>query len=201
MTGCALLLLLILSFLLDDTVDRWVAAHQIPGWKTAAKICSRYFAWPWLMLGAGGGLLVAWLRNRRDWMRVLCAMMIAASLAGLAADLLRGVTGRTRPYAQAPQGWYGVRAGAQWLIIKHAYNSFPSGHATTIVAFSLPLFFWRRSLGLVVFCSVGAVAGARVYLGAHHLSDVVAGAILGTVVAVLVWRRFNSSARPPPVSA
>jgi len=160
-------------------------------------MCSRYLAWPWLMLGAGGGLLVAWLRSRRDWVRVLCAMMIAASLAGVSADLLRGMTGRTRPSAQVPQGWYGVRSGSQWLIIKHAYNSFPSGHAAAIVAFGLPLFFWKRSLGILVFCCVAVVGVARVYLGAHHISDVVAGAILGTLIAVLVWRRLNFKEWPP----
>ncbi len=147
------------------------------------------------MLGASGGLLIAWLRSRRDWMRVLCAMMIAASLAGLSADFLRGVTGRTRPYTHAPQGWYGVRRDSQWLVFQHAYNSFPSGHTTTAVAFALPLFFWRRRLGLAAFLFIAAVAWARVYVGAHHISDVVAGAALGGLIAAWIWRRSAEGER------
>jgi len=193
--GCTLLVLL-LAFLIDGTVDRWVMVHRVPIWETTAKMCSRYLAWPWLMAGAGGCLLIAWFRNRREWMRILCLMMIAASLAGLSADLLRGLTGRTRPYAQVPQGWYGIRNGSQWLIVKHAYNSFPSGHAATIVAFGLPLIFWKRRWAAAVLSGMAAVACARVYLSAHHVSDVVAGAILGTLVATVVWRRLKLKVKP-----
>lgn len=177
------------AFLVDGSIDQWVAAHADPQWVAAAKFCSRYFAWHWLMTIAAIGSVIAWLRRRRDWLRVLCAMMIAASLAGLSADILRGATGRTRPYVSAPQGWYGVRTGSQWLITKHAYNSFPSGHVTAVVGFVCPLLFWRRLAAAMALPLVAMVASARVYLGAHHLSDTIAGAILGTLVALWVWRR------------
>ena len=191
MAAFAVLLILILSFFLDESVDRWVAAHRFPAWETFAKLCSRYLAWPWLMGAAGMGLLLAWLCRRRDWMRMLCVMMIASSIAGLSADALRGLTGRTRPYVEA-QGWHGIRSGSQWLITKHAYNSFPSGHVTAAVAFGLPLFLWRRWLAFLVFPFAGVVGGARIYAGAHHLSDAVAGAILGSLIAAWVWRRSFS---------
>ncbi len=122
-------------------------------------------------------------------MRMICVMMIAASLAGLSADLLRGLTGRTRPYAQVPQGFYGVRSGSEWLITRHAYNSFPSGHTATIAGFAVPLLLWRRRLAWLVVPVISLVAAARVYLGAHHLTDILAGALLGTLIAVAVFRR------------
>ncbi|MEO5722178.1 MAG: phosphatase PAP2 family protein [Chthoniobacterales bacterium] len=188
--GSAFLLLLGVAFLLDDSIDRWVIATRTPGWETIAKTCSRFFAWHWLMLGAAISFFVAWRRRRRDGMRLLAVMMIAASLAGLSADVLRGMIGRTRPSATVEQGWYGVRSNSQWLIFKHAYNSFPSGHTTAATAFALPLFLWRRPLGVVVFPFIVVVASSRIYVSAHHLSDVIAGAALGAVIALLIWRRL-----------
>jgi membrane-associated phospholipid phosphatase len=185
------LIVLVVAFFCDTAVDDWVRANRDATWETLAKMCSRYFAWHWLMAAGAISLLLAWWRGRRDLMRLFAVMMISASLAGLAADFLRGATGRTRPYVQdAEQGFYGVRKEGQWLIIKHAYNSFPSGHTTAISAFTVPLLLWRRWLALLAIPLVVIVAASRVYLGAHHPSDIVAGAILGTLVAVWVWRRL-----------
>jgi membrane-associated phospholipid phosphatase len=190
----ALLVLLALAFSIDGFVDRWVAANQVAAWHRAAQWCSRFFAWHWLIGYALLALMIAWLRGRRDLARVLCAMIIAASLAGLAADVLRGLTGRTRPYyKEVPQGFYGVHDGSRWLITKHAFNSFPSGHTSAITGFAIPLLFWRRSFILLVAPLIVAVAAARVYLGSHHLSDVVAAAILSSVVAAWVWREITSA--------
>ncbi|HEX8280130.1 MAG TPA: phosphatase PAP2 family protein, partial [Chthoniobacterales bacterium] len=170
---------LLLAFLCDGVIDQWVATHRSAEWELAAKMCSRYSAWPWLMLSAALALLAAWLRGRRDWLRVVCAMMIAASLAGLAADLLRGVTGRTRPYAPVRQGFYGVHDGSRWLITKHAYNAFPSGHTAAITGFLVPLVLRWRRVALAALPMIALVGAARVYVGAHHPSDIVAGALLG----------------------
>ncbi|HEV3410043.1 MAG TPA: phosphatase PAP2 family protein [Chthoniobacterales bacterium] len=182
--------LLLGAFLSDASVDQWVATHRSVTWETAAKLCSRYSAWHWLMLAALIGAVIAWLRRRHDWLRMLCVMAVAASLAGLAADLLRGITGRTRPYAQVPQGFYGVRDGSQWLITKHAYNSFPSGHTAAVTGLLVPLIIWRRRLAWAALLLVCVVGAARVYLGAHHSSDIVAGALLGVIVAIAVVRRL-----------
>lgn len=190
-----LLALLFVAFFLDGAVDLWVAAHRAASWEFAAKACSRFFAWHWLMLGALAGIFIAWWSGRRDWMRVLCVMIVAASIAGLSADILRGLIGRTRPSARAAQGWYGVRSNSEWLIVKHEYNSFPSGHTTAATAFALPLFFWRRGSGWLVFPFIGAVAGSRIYLGAHHLSDVIAAGLLGFLIATSIWRRSAAGER------
>ena len=158
----------------------------------AAKLCSRYSSWPWLMLVALIALLFAWLKKRRDWLRMLCVMMLAASVAGLTADLLRGVTGRTRPSAAVPQGFYGVRNDSQWLITKYAYNSFPSGHTAAITGFLVPLILWWRRIAWVALPIICVVGAARVYVGAHHPSDIIAGTLLGAVIAVVVQRRLQA---------
>ena len=189
----ALVALLALAFSIDGFVDRWAAETRVAEWQAGAKFVSRFFAWHWLMGYAAIGLVIAWQRGWRKVMRVICVMMVAASLAGLAADVLRGLTGRTRPYYnEVPQGFYGVHDGSRWLITKHAYNSFPSGHTSAITGFAVPLLLWRRWLAMLVVPLIAIVAAARAYLGAHHLSDVVASAILGSAIAIWVWRQALS---------
>jgi undecaprenyl-diphosphatase len=61
--------------------------------------------------------------------------------------------------------------------------SFPSGHTITAFAVSVALsaFYPELATGLL-FCAV-SIAASRVLLGMHFLSDVVAGAAIGTTVA------------------
>ena len=66
--------------------------------------------------------------------------------------------------------------------------SFPSGHTITAfsVAAALSLFYPSLAIGLL-FCAA-SVAASRVLLGMHFLSDVVAGAAIGTGLAyAAVW--------------
>ncbi len=69
--------------------------------------------------------------------------------------------------------------------------SFPSGHALTAAALALALVMvisprWSRRRGPWIVASTYAVAMAwsRVYVQAHWLSDVVAGAAIGAAVAL-----------------
>ncbi len=66
--------------------------------------------------------------------------------------------------------------------------SFPSGHTTTVFAVGILLFAllpsrWRP----VPVVWAGVVAIIRLYYGEHNFLDVVAGAAIGTLFAVLLW--------------
>ena len=63
--------------------------------------------------------------------------------------------------------------------------SFPSGHSTIIVVFFLSLLFIinkKEILSMLATFAIIAVPISRVVLGAHFLSDVVAGLLLGSIV-------------------
>lgn len=64
-------------------------------------------------------------------------------------------------------------------------SSFPSGHASS--AFFAATYLARRRTPAtpLLFTLAGVVAASRVYVGAHHASDVVGGALLGTALGVL----------------
>ena len=66
--------------------------------------------------------------------------------------------------------------------------AFPSGHTTTaFVFFTLIALHWRRPAIQIfaAFCAI-AVAVSRVYLMAHWITDVMAGAVLGMSIALVV---------------
>jgi len=73
-------------------------------------------------------------------------------------------------------------------IVAAATNSFPSGHATTAAAFAVALALAFRRVWVWVTAAVWVLlmAMSRTYLLVHWSTDVLAGAILGTSVALLV---------------
>ena len=70
--------------------------------------------------------------------------------------------------------------------------AFPSGHTTTAFVFFtlLALHFKKISVQILAAIAVIGVGLSRVYLMAHWIPDVMAGAILGMILALLVNRAF-----------
>lgn len=62
-------------------------------------------------------------------------------------------------------------------------NSFPSGHAT--IAFT-PLPFLSKGIAIVWLVFACLLAFTRLWFGLHYLSDVIAGAILGYGIALII---------------
>jgi diacylglycerol kinase family enzyme/membrane-associated phospholipid phosphatase len=67
-------------------------------------------------------------------------------------------------------------------------SSFPSGHAASAAAFATAVTMESPRAGLVVVPVAAAVAYSRVHVGVHWSSDVLAGAAVGTGVALLTRR-------------
>ncbi len=99
----------------------------------------------------------------------------AASGIGIALFLkLKRACGRKRPCALEPHCWATLLPPDQF--------SFPSGH--TITAFSMAIslgLFYPALLPGLLFCAA-SVALSRILLGMHFLTDVLAGAAIGTLL-------------------
>jgi undecaprenyl-diphosphatase len=114
------------------------------------------------------------------------ARFLAVSSAGLAAGAGIGVflflkrrTGRRRPCAIQPHCWSTLLPPDQF--------SFPSGHTITAFAVSAPLILCYPALLVgLLFCAT-SVAVSRILLGMHFLSDVLAGAVIGTGLGLAAY--------------
>lgn len=78
-------------------------------------------------------------------------------------------------------------------------SSFPSGHTMAAFAlYGLLAFSFKRTAIKILFLIIASLAGiSRVYLGQHFLSDVVAGAFCGTLIALAMFALQEWMGRTP----
>lgn len=156
----------------DHRLMRRVNAWRPPRWIRVWMICATRGGDGWLWYALGAVLLLFGGYER------FMAVGAAAFAAGLGIVLflrVKKLTGRKRPCAFHPHCWATLLPPDQF--------SFPSGHTITAfsVAVTLSLFYPELMPGLL-FCAV-SVAASRILLGMHFLSDVLAGALIGTLLA------------------
>lgn len=103
------------------------------------------------------------------------------ALAGLFGTLLykwiKGKTLRPRPYEVRQDIWLTGTPLDKF--------SFPSGHTLHAVVFGLVAIHYFPQLTIIVAPFTALVGLSRVVLGLHYPSDVLAGALIGTLIAVL----------------
>jgi undecaprenyl-diphosphatase len=183
------------AFALDGDVDDFLRLDaKAPAYQFAAYL-SKIGDWlPLLAIGLCLVLLLH-LRGRREISRLLLMVLLAGTLAGFSATIIRSCTGRTRPNSHASQGFYGLRHDGHWIVGKYEFGSFPSGHTATVAALTAALWLVRRrwALGFAVFAL--AVAWSRIALNCHHFSDVVAAAVWGIFVGAWLFRFLESRAK------
>jgi membrane-associated phospholipid phosphatase len=171
---------------LDGLVDTAMDVTRNPALHTVAVWCSKAGE-GWVVGVAGIGLAAFYLFLHRPQAaaKVFFVGMVSL-LAGLAADIFRTIFGRTRPLAHSPQGFYGLWQNGHWIAGKYEFSSFPSGHSATVVGLAAAAWLVHRGWGTVAAIYALAVMWSRIALQCHHLSDVLASAVLGTTMAVLL---------------
>jgi hypothetical protein len=150
----------------DVAIYRAARTHgHAPGVERTVKAFSHLgeHAALWIVVGAAGCAVDVPRRNR--WKRGLLGVA-GAYVANVA---VKQAVRRPRP----------ILDGLPQLIKTPTQLSFPSSHATSSFAAARA---YAPLIGPAVYPLAAAMAASRVYLGVHYPSDILAGALLGTLV-------------------
>jgi undecaprenyl-diphosphatase len=128
----------------------------------------------------------------RRW-GVFALTVIAVALGDWSSMGLKALVDRPRPPLRYSE--------PKTLVALPHDASFPSGHAATSFAAATMLVFAFPRLAPFLYVLAAAVAFSRVYVGVHYPLDVIGGALLGVLVAVvlrlLVSRRTQHRLNAP----
>lgn len=142
-----------------DTVITWTAQYLL-----------------WAMVVA---FAVAWvlLRSRREKVELAVQAVIGLALALVLMYAAKSLHHDPRPFVRDP----GVRP----LFGHSRDDGFPSDHSVAASLIAALIIVRNRILGLILAAAAVAIAWARVAAHVHHLQDVVAGLVLGSIAGVI----------------
>lgn len=164
----------------DHSVMRRANNWEAPRWVRLYVISATRGGDGWLWYAMGLAILVLGGKTRFE---AVGAAGLAAAFSVLLFQWLKRLTGRRRPCQIQPHCWATLLPPDQF--------SFPSGHTMTAFAVAIPLLLFYPTLTIgLLFCAV-SIAISRVLLGMHFLSDVVAGAAIGTALGYLGYLAFQ----------
>ena len=131
-----------------------------------------------LIFGVGGYLL---LLGR--WREVLAAFAAFVLARAIISPLIYVFYKRQRPYQKL-----NFTPIHSWLLSEPTTrrSSFPSDHAISLAAITTALFWFFPILGTALMVIILLNGWARVVLGYHYITDILAGWVLGSLGAILV---------------
>jgi undecaprenyl-diphosphatase len=113
-------------------------------------------------------------------------LFVAIGVPSLFATIIKRLIGRARPYV----GTHDDPFAYMPFIWRPEYASMPSGHATTATAAAIAIgAVWPR-LRAVMWLYALIIMASRILIFVHHPSDVLGGAIVGVIGALMVRRWF-----------
>lgn len=144
-----------------------------PGWTRRLAILFAHSgdSWFWLL-----GLIVLYWLGTDFWRQRAVVMAAGILVTALVVFTIKLLVRRKRP-----EGEWGT------VYRKTDPHSFPSGHATRAAMLAVVAIGWGPPwFGLLLALWAPLVVLARVAMGVHYLSDVVAGALLGILIGLAV---------------
>lgn len=121
-------------------------------------------------------------------------VFLSVALSGLSANILKRAIGRARPKNFDDWGIYGFSP----FHGSSRFESFPSGHSTTVGAIFMILALCVPRYRILFFVLAVWLGMTRVIVGAHYPSDVIAGLAWGgwfTFATAVIFSRYQLAFR------
>ena len=167
----------------DYRVMRRLNRWRAPRWIRLWMIWATRLGDGWIWYGLGFLLLTFGGPQRYA---AVCAAGGAAVSGIFVFKALKHLSQRPRPCQIEPHCWSKVLPPDKF--------SFPSGHTMTAFSIALVISYFYPGLEGAMYFLAASIAVSRVVLGMHFLSDVLAGAVLGSglgVTAIVVFGSYG----------
>lgn len=162
--------------------------------------------WPWLdaigiffAVWAGYILLFSlavflWVDFKKYWRPITEALVAALFVRFILVEFFHWFHFRLRPF---------VLHNIHLLIpYDSQQTAFPSGHASFYFALSTIIYMYNKKAGIVFYTVSFFIVLARVFVGVHWPSDILAGALVGVVMGLvlnkifkLLYKKYGSSTK------
>lgn len=165
----------------EDAVNAALQAGRTPLLDEATRIASTIGNAPSNIGACLVFMALVYWRTRRWWVALIPGL--ALSIEAIVHAVTSTLVNRDRP-------------AVDHLDVAQPTASFPSGHTGATLAQVLILLFLahrlssaaaRWALGILTLGFIGVLGYSRLYLGMHHVSDVVVGVMNGLVAATVAW--------------
>lgn len=167
-----------MDYRLYQRINELAADHP---WLGHAAGAFESWSVPLFALATAALWLLARPGSARKWKLACGSALASAAVALVANQVIAHLWSRPRPYE--------THADATVFAARSSDPSFPSDHASAAFAIGVAVLLYDRLAGAIFLAAATSVAAGRVVTGVHYPADVLAGALVGTAVALLVARR------------
>ena len=126
-----------------------------------------------------------WILDRpgraNRWKVAMLSGLVSAGLGLAVGQVVSHVWVRERPFDAHP-------LQTVLLVPGSSEPSFPSDHAIAAFAIAFSVLLVGRRLGLVFVLAAVTIGMSRIFVGVHYPGDVAAGAFIGLLASLVVWR-------------
>ncbi|MBU4360443.1 phosphatase PAP2 family protein [Candidatus Parcubacteria bacterium] len=151
--------------------------------------CAKYLIWIMFLVFVIWWIKLAKTRSSEDWpvegkrkWLIFGSVGLPVVLSFFINQLLAMIRFRDRPF---------LNLNISKLVEPLSEKSFPSDHSAMAFAIAVAVYFHNKKLGEILLVLAFLVALGRVYTGVHYPIDVVAGAIVGTVLSVIFYKIYK----------
>jgi undecaprenyl-diphosphatase len=160
---------------IDARLSSRLRVAEMPGFRRTVAMILAHSGDSWFW---GAALVVIWLLSDAFWKRWALVMLAAISVLAAVVMGLKFIIRRRRPEGN----WGSIYRNTD-------PHSFPSGHAARAFLIAvLSMALGPAGLASALWIWAPLVSLARVAMGVHYVSDVLAGSILGAMAGLVAWQ-------------
>lgn len=176
-----------LDYKIFQAINSLSGKWQVLDW--LGIFCAKYLIWLIVLI-----FIIWWIKisktkssenwpieGKRKWL-IFGSVMLPAVLSFLINQLLAMIRFRDRPF---------LNLDINKLVEPMSEKSFPSDHSAMAFAFAFAIYFHNKKLGRILLVLTCFVALGRVYGGVHYPIDVIAGAIVGIILAFVFYKIYK----------